>query len=144
MTRFPDAPGFFVTLQGDSMAPGIPDGATLDVEPAAPGATFAGEVVVFERGGRLTAHRCVADLGGTLLERGDAGGPVGAVARPAVAGVARRVFREEVGDWLPLPPRLTWRQRLLASTHRCARRAGMGRMPGARSAARWAWARLGR
>ncbi|MBI4229974.1 MAG: S24/S26 family peptidase [Planctomycetes bacterium] len=137
---------FLVGFRGGSMAPTIPDGATLEVFPVGDADRIEGEVVLFSRGGSLTTHRCIADLGGWLLERGDAGGPVGAVPRGSVEGIVRRFCRGATdggGDWEEVRrPALPARSRALARVHRALRSCGAARLPFARPVARAVWRRL--
>ncbi len=134
---------FYVGFRGSSMSPTIPDGATLEAVPVGVADPIEGEVVLFSRGGSLTTHRCVADLGDWFLERGDAGGPVGAVPRSSVEGVVRRFFREAPGGesrWEEVArPAVPARLRALARLHRTLRACGAARLPFARAVARAAW-----
>lgn len=56
---------------GDSMWPAIQAGDLLDVREAAPALVAPGDVVLFERRGRLFAHRVVWRGNGVLRTRGD-------------------------------------------------------------------------
>ncbi|MFO7608447.1 MAG: hypothetical protein R6X35_04520 [Candidatus Krumholzibacteriia bacterium] len=74
-----------------SMVPAVPVGADLEIVAARRGRFGAGDVVVFERDGRLVAHRLLLALGfgpGALyLEKGDWNATGGLVRRRQVRGV---------------------------------------------------------
>jgi len=80
-----------------SMAPAVPRGARLQIASARRHPFGVGDVVVFERQGRLVAHRLLFALGfgpGTLyLEKGDWNATGGLIRRRDVRGV--------VVGWLP-------------------------------------------
>jgi hypothetical protein len=57
-------------VTGSSMFPCLQPGDVLEVRQPT-GAILAGEVVVFERNGRLVAHRVTGESGGKLITRGD-------------------------------------------------------------------------
>jgi hypothetical protein len=57
---------------GSSMLPAIRPGDLLDVERAAPAGIVPGDVVLFERSGRLFVHRVVWHARGLLQTGGDA------------------------------------------------------------------------
>ena len=87
-----DFPGTVILpMLTGSMAPAIPVGARLVIAAARRRPFGAGHVVVFERGGKLVAHRLLFALGfgpGTLyLEKGDWNATAGLVRRRQVRGV---------------------------------------------------------
>ena len=57
---------------GSSMLPAIRPGDILEVRARRACGIRPGSVVLFERGGRLFAHRVVGNEGGALVTRGDA------------------------------------------------------------------------
>jgi hypothetical protein len=88
---------------GGSMAPAIQPGDLLHVERRLPLEVLRGEVILFEREGRLFAHRVVRrSLSGVLQTRGDAHlrrDP--AIAPRQLLGVVIRLTRD--GRQLPCP-----------------------------------------
>jgi signal peptidase len=58
-------------VTGSSMLPAIRPGDVIEVRSRAAAAIQAGAVVLFERGGRLFAHRAVRSHGSRLVTRGD-------------------------------------------------------------------------
>ncbi len=61
-----------VRVYGASMAPSLVDGVQVEIRPLA-GPPLPGEVVAWERGGRLVVHRVVSvDSEGRVVTQGDA------------------------------------------------------------------------
>jgi signal peptidase len=58
-------------VTGSSMLPAIRPGDVIEVRSRAAAAIQAGAVVLFERGGRLFAHRAIRSHGSFLVTRGD-------------------------------------------------------------------------
>jgi hypothetical protein len=86
-----------VTIAGGCMAPGIADGATLEVAPAS--FYWPGEVIVFRRGdGRLVAHRVIGfRLGKWLFTQADASAAPDSVVKPADV-VGRALVKVSIAD----------------------------------------------
>lgn len=93
-----------------SMAPALPVGARLHIESARRRPFGVGDVVVFVRGEKLTAHRLILCLGfgrdAPYLEKGDWNAGFGLVRRSAVRGVVAAVTPPGEPDTAarPLPP----------------------------------------
>lgn len=131
-------------VMGGSMAPAVPMGSLILIEPTAPAAVGVGDVITFMLQDRLITHRVVAidhdDLGIRLMTKGDAndvpdpvavraGGAIGAV-RLSVP-LAGYLLYELQGWWramalaivlalaLDTARRRLWRARS-ARTHRTA------------------------
>lgn len=76
-----------VRVTGGSMGPWIRSGDVVELEPALPGGVRRGEVLVFERNGKLIAHRAVRRTTSGWITRGDAlDAPDALVSDAAVVG----------------------------------------------------------
>jgi hypothetical protein len=93
-----------------SMAPALPVGARLHIESARRRRFGVGDVVVFVRDEKLTAHRLILCLGfgrdAPYLEKGDWNAGFGLVRRSAIRGVVTAITPpgEAGAATRPLPP----------------------------------------
>jgi hypothetical protein len=108
--------------RGGSMWPTIPGGSLVEVTPGAPKA--AGELVAFEREGRVVVHRVGQITADGVVAQGDAlGSADGVVPGERVLGTARVIERRQLNLRLPkaseleLVARALWR-RVTARWHR--------------------------
>ena len=99
-------PGETVRLdvRSGSMAPLLPVGAVVDVASVTGGQCEVGDIVVFQRGERLVAHRLIFgwghEPGAWFLERGDGVSPASLIRAGSILG---RVVSVQVADQPPQP-----------------------------------------
>lgn len=101
--------------RGGSMWPSIPGGSLVEVTPGAPRGT--GELVAFERDGRVVIHRVLQITLEGIVAQGDALEQAdGVIAHERVLGTARVIERRGLRVRLPRPgelrivARLLWRR----------------------------------
>jgi hypothetical protein len=101
--------------RGGSMWPAVPGGSLIEVTPGLSRVVRRGELVAFERGGRVVVHRVLRvlprglELRGDALERSD-----GIVSPEHLLGSARIVERRRSSVRVPAPRELgVWLRALL-------------------------------
>jgi hypothetical protein len=77
------------------MLPSLPVGSSLVIRSQSGARCAVGDVVVFEREGRLVAHRLLLPWGRGFLERGDGISPAGRVRSDAILGRVVAVRRPD-------------------------------------------------
>jgi hypothetical protein len=122
----------WLTVRSGSMVPWMPVGARIEVAAVAGSRCEVGDVFVFERRGRLVAHRLLMGWGSgplaLFLQRGDGVSPAGLVRADAILGRVVAVRMPE-GDPVRMDGREdAWRARLAA--RRSLRRLLRSLLPG--------------
>jgi hypothetical protein len=116
-------PGEVIRLdvRSGSMSPVLPVGAVVDVASVPGGQCEVGDIVVFQRGERLVAHRLIFgwghEPGAWFLERGDGVSPAGLIRAGSILG---RVVSVQMPDH---PPQPLVGPAVLADARRRARRS---------------------